>query len=244
MDIQKVELDAHVENFQAEQIEAIKLWAKDRELSAPVQLEIGSNRGRFLTGLARNYPEHSVVGIEIRRRFAETLQQELDLEGPTNAHILGADANIALPMIFADGSIHRVFVLFPDPWWKKRHAKRRLITPKFLNLLADKIAPDGHLVVKTDVEQYAQMVSDLVEGSRRWMRLNPDDTEWPRDEAQWPLTTRERKIIRKELPIWKIYAKPTGAPRDETLEDLPAERFEKPEKTIDHARGRRPKIRR
>jgi tRNA (guanine-N7-)-methyltransferase len=228
MDIQEVNLDPYVEEFQSEQIECIKAWATGRDVKTPIHLEIGANRGRFLKGLARNCPEHSVIGIEIRRKFVQALQIELEQEGPPNAHMLGADANIALPLIFSDGSVHRVYVLFPDPWWKKRHAKRRLITPRFLNLLADKISPQGLLIIKTDVEQYAQMVQELVDESQRWARIFPKDEDWPQDEPQWPLTTREVRILSEDLPIWKIYAKPTGVLAQGSIEDLPPQQFQKP----------------
>ena len=244
MDIQNVDFDETIETYQGEQLASIRAWAQGRSFEGRIQIEIGSNRGRFLRGLAGLYPSHSAVGVEMRRRFVETLEAELAHSGPANAHILCADANLALPMLFADRTLARVYVLFPDPWWKKRHAKRRLLTPRFLRLISEKLALDGQLIVKTDVEPYAEMVEDLVHSSPRWRRLREGDEGWPQDEPQWPHTTRERKILGKGLPIWKIYAAPTGSTDDDVLDAPPHERFEKPEVAIEKPLSHRPRLRR
>ena len=238
MDVQDVQLGEVAETYHREELEAIRAWAKDRELPGQINVEIGSNRGRFLRGLGELYPDQSVLGIEIRKRFSQSLQTELDQKGPPNAHILGADAKLALPLLFADGSISRFFVLFPDPWWKKRHAKRRLLTPSFLSLVADKVSLDGLLIIKTDVSHYAEMVEGIINSSPRWRRVKEEDEDWPSDDLRWPETSRERNIKRKRLPIWKIYAKPTGAVEDTVPEDLPAERFPKTKSGQETARPR------
>ncbi len=243
MDIQDVTFDEATETYQRARLDAIRAWGAERQLPGPVQIEIGSNQGRFLKGLARLYTDRSVLGIEIRRRFVEVLSEELTDEGLTNAQALAADANLALPLLFADNTVERIYILFPDPWWKKRHAKRRLFTPEFLGLLANKLRPDGLLVIKTDVEPYAEIVSELIDQSQRWRRVMPDDPAWPEDEDQWPKTTREGKILRKGLPVWKIYAEPTGELQEVDGLEVPMERFAKPEVTIDRSRGRRPRLR-
>lgn len=243
MELQDITFDELTETHKRHRLDAIKAWAQGRSMEGPVHVEIGSNRGRFLKGLARLHPTHSVLGIELRRRFVEVLNEELAAEGPANAHILDADARLALPLIFADQHVARFYVLFPDPWWKRRHAKRRLLEPTFLSLLADKIKPDGLLIIKTDVEPYAESVAQLLAQSRRWRRLEPGDPLWPQDEAQWPQTTRERKILNKGLPTWHLYATPTGETQENKDLSSPTDMFEKPAVSIDRAKGRRPRIR-
>ncbi|MEZ4470023.1 MAG: hypothetical protein R3F60_04290 [bacterium] len=105
--------------------------------TAPLTLEIGFNRGKFLSELARAWPDHDHVGIEVSRRFAWRLHHILLARGPANVRIVWADARAATPALFTPGSLQAVFINFPDPWWKKRHHKRRLVQGPFAAQLAE-----------------------------------------------------------------------------------------------------------
>ncbi len=246
MDIQHVEFDQATQIWKIDSIEAIRAWASGRDLPLSLHVEIGSNRGRFLKLAAALRPDRTLLGIEIRSRYADALALELAQDGPPNAAVLAADANLALPLLFANGTVERLYVLFPDPWWKKRHSKRRLLTPAFFDLVADKIQPDGLFVIKTDVEPYAEAVAEMAAASARWRRIHPGDPRWPQDEDRWPQTTREVKITRQGLPVWKILLTPTGHDaRDQDTIPTPQrlkDRFEKPTSTEDPTQ--RPRARR
>ena len=229
MKLQEVDFPESVVRYQAAQLDTIRRWGRGRELPAPVQVEIGSNRGRFLLGLAAALPNRTVVGMEIRRKFADALDSKIAAAGLSNAHALGVDANLALPMLFADGALERLYVLFPDPWWKKRHARRRLLTPGFLDLAADKLQPRGHLIIKTDVAPYARYLAELLETTPRFRRISEGDADYPDDEPTWPLTSREFAVRSRAAPIWKFYLVSTGRPRTtEATLLLPRGRFPKP----------------
>ena len=232
MKTQDPHFDEATETWQRERIDEIRAWAEAVELPQPCQLEIGANRGRFFMGLAALYPDRSLIAIEIKPKFAQQLQQTLDQAGHGHrAKALGADANLAVPLLFADGHLERAYVLFPDPWWKKRHAKRRLLTPAFLDLLASKLAPGGHLVLKTDVEPYAEYLKEiLAEVSDVLRPVKEGDPQWPSDVEAWPMTNREAHITRMELPIWSFILARTEAPvpdRDAATR-APEVRFPKP----------------
>lgn len=246
MKVQDVTFSEAIETYQRAKLDAIREWAKDVELPSPVQVEIGSNRGRFLQNLAALYPEHSVLGIEIRAKFAAIIEEEIQAKGIPNARALCADANLALPLLFADGSLHRVYVLFPDPWWKKRHAKRRLLTPDFLKLVAQKLAPGGHLIIKTDVEPYAQYLEEMLTHTAPAFRLvKKGDEQYPDSEDKWPLTTREGKILQQGYPTWPFYLVRTEAPLHD-FENAPetSERFEKPDYGTRYSPSVRPRLKR
>lgn len=233
MKLQDFTFDPDIETYRANHLAEIRAWGQAHSpIEGPIQVEIGSNRGRFLKGMAALHPEHTVLGVEIRRKFAELVAEELAAEGPSNALSLCGDANLALPLLFADGELERLFVLFPDPWWKKRHAKRRILTPEFLLLVARKLRPGGQMIIKTDVEPYADYVREVVQSVDGPLRLlEPGDPAWPQDEERWPKTTREAKILRDGLPIWRFYLTRTEQPMDSlsTEGPLPQERFPKPD---------------
>ena len=89
---------------------------------APMALEIGFNRGRFLRGLAEKFPERNLVGIEIQRRFVWRLANQLGRDGgPKNIRVLWADAKAVSRSIFPEPMFSDIYITFPDPWWKRRH---------------------------------------------------------------------------------------------------------------------------
>lgn len=122
--------------------------------SAPLELDIGFGRGRSLLERARQGATR-VIGLEIKAKWAFRVELRRVREGLHNARVLRADARELLARSGPDGCVHRVFVHFPDPWWKKRHAKRRVVSDAFLETLARLIAGGGELFVQTDVDERA-----------------------------------------------------------------------------------------
>ncbi len=245
MELQTPTFPDLITRYRAGELEDIAAWAATRTMPAPVHVEIGSNRGRFLKDLAAALPSRTVLGIEIRRKFAELLDAEVKDEGLDNARVLGADAMLALPLLFADASLECVYLLFPDPWWKKRHAKRRLFAPAFLDLVADKLKIGGHLVVKTDVEPYASFIEAVLPCTERLDLVEPGDAGWPEHAESWPATTRERKVTAAGGPVWRYVLCNNGKPRsDAPYPEIDLDRFPKPEaEPGDNPPARRPRHR-
>lgn len=228
MQIQAVTFDAYTETHKGHELAAIRAFGESCSLEPPYQVEIGCNRGRFLAGMAQLHPGESLIGIELRKEWAEVAERRVGRETSGNAVVLHADATLALPLLFADGSLRRLYMLFPDPWWKKRHAKRRLIQPGLLQLFAAKIAPGGLLIIKTDVEPYWQASQEVFEGQVQFRLLTPGDPAWPEDEGRWPHTTREAHIVEEGLPVFRLYAVRTDVPAEPWTDDQRApERFPK-----------------
>lgn len=174
-------------------------WDQAFNRNAPLMLEIGFNRGRFITELAQRHPEANVVGIEIRRRFGIRLAQQCGLAGePKNLRVIWGDAKILLPKLFAQGSLSAMFVTFPDPWWKKRHAKRRLVDTHFAAEIAEKLKQGGHIWVKSDVAMIAEEIKEALLARPELEEL----TSFAQDDL--PLTHRERSCIKHGLPIHRF----------------------------------------
>ena len=120
-----------------------------------VLLEIGPGRGMFALQWAAQHPEARVLGLEIRRKLATQLDERLSAKRFSHARCFAEDAGAVLPKLRPDGGVRHVAVHFPDPWWKKRHAKRLVVQDSFVAELARLLAPGALLLVQTDVEDRA-----------------------------------------------------------------------------------------
>jgi tRNA (guanine-N7-)-methyltransferase len=181
-----------------------------------VEVEIGPGRGWFLIERAAAEPRAALLGLEVRRKWAAIVDGRLRARGfGERARVFAEDARDALPRLAPDACVRRVFVHFPDPWWKKRHAKRLLIQDGFLDDVARILEPGGELFVQTDVEPRARSYEDLVGLDRRF-DPGGDEAGSPRigENPYVARSTRERRAMTDGLPVhrllWKRVARCTG----------------------------------
>jgi tRNA (guanine-N7-)-methyltransferase len=124
--------------------------------SGEIELEIGFGHGLFLYERAAHDPGIRLVGLEIKRKWAFLVAERCARRGLTNVTVWCADARGLLPRVPA-GSVARVYMHFPDPWWKKKHLKRRLIGDTLLDEIARVLRPGGEFFLQTDVAERAQL---------------------------------------------------------------------------------------
>lgn len=129
---------------------------------APLEVEVGSGKGLFLTSSAAAAPEHDFLGIELAGKYASFAAARLARAGLTNACVVEADALRVFRERLPDGSLAAVHVYFPDPWWKARHKKRRVMTAAFLGNIERTLADGGRLHFWTDVQEYFETTLALV----------------------------------------------------------------------------------
>jgi len=129
---------------------------------APVVLEIGFGNGDTLAALAAQNPQNNYLGIEVHRPGVGRLLARLEAEGLNNVRVLCADAKETLVQYVPDESLSAVYVLFPDPWPKQRHHKRRLVQPDFIELVRRKLEPGGRLHLATDWSAYAEQMQEVL----------------------------------------------------------------------------------
>lgn len=188
-------------------IEVAKLWA-DAE-GADWELEIGFGRGMFLLERAQAAPTSRVLGIEIKRKWAYLVSQRAERMGLSNVRVFGADARDVLGRLSPDGCLARMFMHFPDPWWKKRHAKRRLRGPSLFDPAARLLRPGGELFVQTDVEDRA---ATLLEDLRAHGAFTIPTSGYVADNPYSARSNREKRAIADGLPVYRIIAVRTAQP--------------------------------
>ena len=103
--------------------------------AGPIELEVGCGAGGFAIEYARRHPAVHYLAFEWRKKYAREVQYRADQRGLKNLRVVEADARVEIPRLFAPGSLAAVHVQFPDPWWKRAHQKRAIITPEFSRLL-------------------------------------------------------------------------------------------------------------
>jgi tRNA (guanine-N7-)-methyltransferase len=170
------------------------------------EIELGPGRGWFLVERAEAEPRTALVGLEIRRKWASIVDARLAARGyGARARVFAEDARFALPRLGPDGSVRRFFVHFPDPWWKKRHAKRLLVQGDFLGEVARLLEPGGELFVQTDVDERAAGYEELVAVDPRFVPSG-DVPGSPRlaENPYVARSPRERRAIADGLPVNRL----------------------------------------
>ena len=158
----------------------------------PVEFEIGSGKGLFLANVAATKPTHNFLGIEVSRKYAEHAALRLAKRSLTNARIIHGEARAILERAIPDQGLAAVHVYFPDPWWKTRHRKRRLVDSWLLDQVERTLKPHGEIHFATDVSAYFTVIERLMETRARFHRvpwMSPVDPELSADG----LTNFDRK---------------------------------------------------
>jgi len=170
----------------------------------PLEVDVGCMHGTFMLERARRVPEHNFVGLEIRVPLVEEVRGRIERDELANAHVVLCNANTSFSELFAPESVQRVYVHFPDPWFKTKHHKRRLVKPEFLDAVASRLTPDGELQFATDYRDYAEEVLDLVEAHPRYVnRFGPRQPAQPDPERVQ--TNREAWHLSQGDPVYRYH---------------------------------------
>lgn len=171
---------------------------------APRMIEIGFGAGEALLAFAQAHPEMDCLGLEVHRPGVGHLLLGLQTAQVTNTRVICHDAVEVLEHQIAPASIDLVHIFFPDPWPKKRHHKRRLIQPGFVELIARVMAPGALLRLATDWEHYAHHMHSVINACSSLENLAPGANGFASRPEVRPLTRFERRGQRLGHDVWDL----------------------------------------
>lgn len=183
---------------------------------APVEIEVGSGKGRYLLRAALERPQHDFLGIERRVATLGLCASRAEAMGLDNVLLLRADATRVFWSRIAAGSVRIVHVYYPDPWWKLRHRKRRLFTPDFVADVARTLSDGGELRVATDVTDYFEVIVATIAASGLFERAEAMAEEFGTPEE--PLTSYQAKYARLGRGINAALYRRNGRPAPATID--------------------------
>lgn len=182
-----------------------ELWAEQPFLparvfgrAAPLEIEIGSGKARFLIESARRNPAHDFLGVELSLAYYRICRDRLDRAALSNARALRADGRRFAQAALLPDSVRAFHVYFPDPWPKKKQRKRRVLDGVGLEILASRLEPAGLLRIATDHADYAAMIGPLLQTVPGLERLDWSALPEP------PETHYEMKYQTQGRPIWRF----------------------------------------
>ena len=170
---------------------------------APLSIEIGFGNGENLLALARAHPQHDYLGIEVHRPGTGRLLLALEELQVTNVRVICRDAVEVLAEQIAADAAQEILILFPDPWPKKRHHKRRLIQRPFVELAVSRLCPGGVLRLATDWAPYAQEMLAVLAAIPALENLADDTAYVPRPAGRAP-TRFEKRGLRLGHEVWDL----------------------------------------
>lgn len=173
-------------------------------LSLPFYLDLGCGRGRFLWEMAQKYPDKNYLGVEIREALVTEANEIKEANSLTNLHYIFGNINIFLQDLLQslpDDSLALVMIQFPDPWFKKKHHKRRVVQPEVINLIADFLRDDGEVFLQSDVKEIAEEMCKLFLENPRFKPKKPEI--WWEENPLPVMTEREVATINKGDEVYR-----------------------------------------
>ena len=168
----------------------------------PLHLDIGCARGRFLLQMAHLHPLRNHLGLEIRRQLVERAEAERCQRQLDNVRFLFCNANVSLAAFvhqLGNNQLQLVTIQFPDPWFKTKHHKRRLLQPGLATVLVEAMAPGAELFLQSDVEPLMQQMEAVLDAQPGLQRLMPAGG-LPGNPLPVP-TEREQGVMARSLPV-------------------------------------------
>lgn len=164
---------------------------------APLEVDLGCGDGRFLAAMAEQVPGRNFLGIERMFGRVSTGCRRAARQRLENLRILNLETTYAVEYLLPRGSVAVAHLLFPDPWPKKRHKRRRIVQDDFVASIRRMLAPDGRFRIATDQEDYFEAIREIV--SAAGFAEEPAE-----EEGSFPVTTFEKRFLAEGAPIYRL----------------------------------------
>ena len=177
-----------------------------KDSHSPIHLDIGSAKGEFLIELAIKYPDWNFVGLEIREALvssSERKRKKLELQ---NLKFLYCNVNVSLDEWLSGldyDQLKRVSIQFPDPWFKRKHIKRRVLKKSLLNSIARYMSKDGQLFIQSDIFKLIEPMTNVIDECTYFDRKYVHGLKWLNKNPYEVSTDREVFVLKKNLPIYR-----------------------------------------
>ena len=177
-----------------------------RKSHNPIHIDIGSAKGEFLIELATKLPDWNFLGLEIREplvRLCEKKREKLQLN---NLKFLFCNVNVSLDEWLSDldcGQLKRVSIQFPDPWFKRKHFKRRVLKTSLLNSIAKSMSKDGEIFIQSDILKLVESMTNTIDKSIYFNRKDSGGLSFIYENPYKVKTDRELFSLQKNLQIYR-----------------------------------------
>lgn len=125
----------------------------------PIDIEIGFGKGQFILEKAKLYKDINFIGFEVKEGLVEYTKSLITRDRLTNVYVEKSFADASIPAKIPNERIRYIYINFPDPWWKRKHKKRRILKSNFIKLFYNALETNGIIYVRTDVKEYAEFVT-------------------------------------------------------------------------------------
>ena len=171
----------------------------------PLHLDIGCARGEFLLKMAQLQPDKNFLGIEIRQALVQVANQEKEKLGLTNLHYLFGSMNYyaetLLPSL-PENSLHFITIQFPDPWFKRKHNKRRVVQPELVKILVDYLVAGGTIFLQSDIEDIALEMRQRFAANS--LLVTQHQEFWLKENPLPVPTERELYVLEDKKPVYRV----------------------------------------
>ena len=163
--------------------------------NAPLHVDLGCGDGSFVCALAAQMPDANFLGIDrMLGRVNATARKAVSLD---NVRVLRFESSYAVRYLLPASSVEKFYLLFPDPWPKRRHQRRRVMTGEFLDAIAAALVAQGTFHIATDQRDYFDYIAKVARASSRF-RIEE------RERGDLPFTTFENRFLKEGVPIYRV----------------------------------------
>jgi tRNA (guanine-N7-)-methyltransferase len=193
----------HVNPLKSDLLDIADVPRIEVEPGQALEVELGAAEAHFLIDRARDDRETAFVGVEIRRELVEAVNAGLAAGGPANVRSVFANMSVDMERLFAEASVRRFFLNFPDPWFKSRQHKRRVIGPGLIAAIGRALAPGGELYVQTDIFALALDAMAALEADDAFTSTAGAWT-FLRESPYAAKSRRERQCETEGVRVWRL----------------------------------------